>query len=264
MLYALLAAATITLLAFLGVLATTKNGKVEGAHRIWIPFSAGIFLGLAFFELIPETIEAAGKTGGLIIVGGFLFFFLLSHLLRNDHICEHGKYKEHYSSTSLLIGDGIHNAIDGVLLVSAFTIDSAMGFAVAFAITLHEVPQEIAKYATLRAAGKSHKRALSFVLLTAATLMSGVIIGQLFIDIYDALWIASGIVAGNLLYITSSDLLPELQGDNHRTHFGTVFVSLLAGLALIYTTTLLPHFHLHTEVSKDEHKDTVHNTQSVH
>ena len=240
------------------MLVTTKNGKLSGTHRIWIPFSIGIFLGLAFFELIPETIETAGKDGGLMIVGGFLFFFLLSHLLKRDHMCEHGKFKENHSNVPLLVGDAIHNAIDGVLLVSAFMIDVNVGLATAVAIALHEIPQEIAKYNLLRHAGKSHKQAIAFVLLTAVTIIAGVVIGQFFIDVYNALWMASAIVAGNLLYIISSDLLPELQEKEHHQHFGTVFISLLAGLWLIYVVTTLPHVHLEEHVHDEAHEEHSH------
>ncbi len=243
MIFSYIAAAAVASLSMIGILILGRRGHIVGTHRFVIPFAIGIFLGVIFFELIPETLESSGQYGSLMIVTGFLSFYLLSHLLSNYHHHCHGDDHHNHESKvyKILIGDGIHNIADGVVIASAFLINPSVGIATTIAIALHEIPQEIAEYGLLRSLGLSKMRALVYNLISASTIILGVFLAQLFIEVGNWLWVLTGFAAGNLLYIAASDLIPELQGDEHKKHFSSIFISTVVGLIFIVVIISFTH-----------------------
>jgi len=248
---ALIAASIVALLSLIGVFFIGKSGHLQGAHRFIVPIAIGVFLGVIFFELIPETLHEGELYGSIAIVAGFLSFYLLSHFLRTYHHHHHHAHEAHeeddncekdqQSARMLLIGDAIHNIADGVVIVSAFLINPAVGIAVTIGIALHEIPQEIAEYGVLRAAGYSRKKALSLNFLSASSIFLGVIASYIFAEAGEYTWILTGLAAGNLLYIAASDMLPELQEQTHRDHFFKTFFSTVVGLVLITALLMWSH-----------------------
>lgn len=244
MLYALLAALCVASLSIVGALFFHEKVNTERLHRFVLPAAVGIFLGVVFFELIPETLHASEFWGAMTILAGFLGFYLLSHFLDTYHhhhtsdahdACAQGGAKK------LLIGDGVHNFADGVVIATSFMVNPALGVLTTIGIALHEVPQEIAEYAVLRAACYSRNRALVLNLLSASTVILGVLVTYLFgIVLEEYLFILLGVAAGNLLYIATADLIPELR-HSHREHFTQTFVATLLGVALIGTLITITH-----------------------
>ncbi|MFT5036760.1 MAG: zinc and cadmium transporter [Candidatus Azotimanducaceae bacterium] len=245
MVNALIAAFCIALLSLAGVFLFGKNGKLIGGHRFVIPVAVGVFLGVVFFELIPETLEEAGELGSFAILGGFLAFYMLSHFLRTYHHnnCQDDDDCSIKSRASMLLaGDAVHNIADGVVIASAFLINPAVGIATTIGIALHEIPQEIAEYGLLIKSGYSRKQALTYNFLTASSIFIGVILTSVFSEILNGgVWILTGIAAGNLLYIVASDLIPELNDHRHEGHFTQTFISTLVGLALIIILLEVSH-----------------------
>lgn len=234
MLTALLAALSITLISLIGALFFGKSVESSKLHRIILPGAIGVFLGVVFFELIPETLHASELGGSLALLGGFLGFYLLSHVLDTYHHhhrahdeCEKG------GARKLLIGDAIHNCADGVVIGTSFLINPTLGLLTTVGIALHEIPQEIAEYGVLRAAGYSPRRALMLNFISATTVVLGVLLTYLFGEtLEEYTYILTGVAAGNLLYIASADLIPELR-QSHRDHFRSMFISTLLGVTLI-------------------------------
>lgn len=247
MLSTLIAALLVASLSLTGVFVFRNHTHIKGTHRFIIPVALGMFLGIVFFELIPETLEAS-HYGNYAIVGGFLAFYFLSHLLRNYHHHQHGEHDDcHHHGTNkssaslILVGDAIHNIADGIVIASAFLINPGLGIATTIGIALHEIPQEIAEFGVLLHAGYTKKKAALYNLLSATSIILGVVISYLFLSFGDYLWVLTGIAAGNLLYIAAADMIPELHGEEHRRHFKKTFLSTLAGLAII--VTLLTYLH---------------------
>ena len=238
----LLAAAAISLLSLSGAL-FFKTKHLTYSHRFIIPVAIGVFLGVIFFELIPETIEASHEFGAMFITAGFLSFYLLSHLLKTYH--HHHDYDDSCTNKigakKLLIGDTIHNIADGVVITSAFMINPTVGIATAIGIALHEIPQEIAEYGVLLSAGYSKRKALLFNFLSATSIFIGIAITFLVINLGDYVWMLTGLAAGNLLYIAASDMIPELTEKNHHGHFWQTFLSTILGLIIIVTLISLGH-----------------------
>lgn len=258
MFYALLASACIALLSLLGILFFGKKGHLTGAHGFVVPVAIGVFLGVIFFELIPETLEGSEFYGGIAIVLGFLSFYALSHYLRTYH---HHHEDEHEGddcrnkkgASMLLIGDAVHNIADGIVITSAFLIDPAVGVAVTVGIALHEIPQEIAEYGVLIAAGYTRQKALFYNLLSASSIFIGVLLSVLFVSLGDFIWVLTGLAAGNLLYIAASDMIPELTHTTHGDHFMKTFLSTIFGLVMIVSLITWSHERFGTHEEETYH-----------
>ncbi len=258
---AFLASAAIALISLIGVFFIGGRGTQKLTHRVIIPVAIGVFLGVIFFELIPETLAGSEFYGAVAIVSGFLLFSVLSHILHTYHhhdedgseACAHTK-----SARMLLVGDAIHNIADGVVIVSAFIISPAVGIATTIGIALHEIPQEIAEYGVLTHAGFSRKKALFYNFLSASSIFLGVILASAFVQLGDYIWILTGIAAGNLLYIVASDMIPELSSEEHRPHFVQTFIATLLGLVAIVALLTWSHEHMGHGHEHGEHEDEVH------
>ena len=129
--------------------------------KIWIPrliaVAVGVLLGDAFLHLLPDALEVAGTTDrtiGLSVIVGILTFFFIETVLQwhHDHSLESNtstpKTPASFATMNLL-GDGIHNFVDGILIASSFLVDPALGLTTTVAIVLHEIPQEISDIAIL-------------------------------------------------------------------------------------------------------------------
>lgn len=250
---ALLAAGSIALLSLLGAFIFRDNSHITGTHRFIVPIALGMFLGIVFFELIPETLHANEVGGPIAIVIGFLAFYLLSHVLRTYHHHHHDDCDTCVSpgrAYMLLIGDAVHNIADGVIIATAFIVDPALGVAATIGVALHEIPQEIAEYGVLINAGYSRRKAAFYNLLSASSIILGVLATYLFLQFGDYVWVLTGVAAGNLLYLAAADMIPELHDNEHRGHFLSTFLSTILGLIIIVALLQATHGEHHEE---DEH-----------
>ncbi len=246
MLEALLAALCITLLSLSGVFFYGNTRTLHGAHRFILPTAVGVFLGIVFFELVPETLEVSPAWGPVSIMIGFLGFYLLSHILdtyHHHHFDAHDTCRQN-GARKLLIGDAIHNLADGIVIASAFMINPVVGILTTIGIALHEIPQEIAEFGVLIQSGYTRKRAVFYNLISATSVVFGVMLTHLFASsLTPYTFVLTGIAAGNLLYIATADLIPELR-ESHRNHFlmtfsATVFGALIIGVLVHYTHVFL-------------------------
>ena len=243
----LVATISVALLSLLGVFLLGRRGHLGGTNRFIIPLAIGMFLGVVFFELIPETLEAGGELGSIPIVVGFIAFYLLSHLLHTFH--HHHDHDSHdgcedkAGASMLLLGDAVHNFADGVVIASAFIVNPAVGIATTIGIALHEIPQEIAEYGVLLKAGYSKGRAAFLNLASASSIVAGALVTILFVAaLKDYLWVLTGLAAGNLLYIAASDLLPDAHAESRKNkQVVASFITTLIGL--IGITLLLSFSH---------------------
>jgi zinc and cadmium transporter len=175
------------------------------------PFAAGALLAAVFFDLLPESIaESSSSKAMMSVITGLVLFFYLERFLRwFHHHHEHNDSKDIAPKSLIVIGDAIHNALDGVVIAAAFLVSVPAGIIAVFAIAAHEVPQEIGNIGLLLGRGMSRKNAMvvnalsviSTVLAAAAVFALG--------NIQDIpLGILLGISAGFLLYIATSDVIP--------------------------------------------------------
>lgn len=246
MIEALLFASGVALTSLLGAAFFGDRRRLEGMERYVVPGAVGVFLSLVLFELIPETLHGNEMWGGVVVAAGFLAFYILSYELHRFFHPRHEEGREHDrkdAATLLLIGDGIHNIADGIVLGAAFIINPAIGAATAVALALHEIPQEIVEFGVLVRAGYTRREAALRNLLSASSIVLGVALTYLLAShAAEYIWIITGFAAGNLLYIAATDLLPRVHGTlrNYGSFWLTVGAIVL-GFSLMTATLAATH-----------------------
>ncbi|MGH2830906.1 MAG: ZIP family metal transporter, partial [Actinomycetota bacterium] len=151
---------------------------------ILVSFAAGALLGDAFLHIIPELAEGGGIDRGLslLILAGLGAFFVIEKILHWHHAHFRSEEVIHPVAVTNIIGDGLHNFIDGALIAGAFATNTNLGLATTVAVALHEIPQEIGDLGILVHAGLSRRRALMLNLTTALTAVLGAVLALLLAD----------------------------------------------------------------------------------
>ncbi len=241
--YIFLAALAESIISFSGVLiAFGRSSFVSAfAHRI-LGFAIGALIGVAFFDIIPEVIEEIGVESSLLmIVSGILIFFAAEKLLRWYHHHAHDHEVRPYVKL-VLMGDAVHNFIDGVAIAASFLVSTPLGIATTVAVLIHEIPQEIADFAILLRGGYSRTRALWYNFLISFTTLAGALLSYAFgTYISGILPYILGIVGGNFIYLALSDLIPETHEESGFMHFLMQFILMIGGAGLMFFLTRLLH-----------------------
>ncbi|HRY36677.1 MAG TPA: ZIP family metal transporter [Candidatus Magasanikbacteria bacterium] len=219
-----------------------KKETLNKITLLLVSLSAGALMGGAFFHLLPEAAEELDINVLLLtVVISFVFFFFLEKLLFWRH-CHKGECSVHTFGYMNLIGDSLHNFIDGVVIASAFLIDIRLGVVTTLAIALHEIPQEIGDFGVLIHAGFEKKKALIVNYLVALTVLLGGIAG------YFASFAIKGVVpyllpfaAGGFIYIAASDLMPEIRKETNLKKSLLSFIIFIFGIIMMYAATLFEH-----------------------
>ncbi|HVJ12545.1 MAG TPA: ZIP family metal transporter [Burkholderiales bacterium] len=223
----------------------------------WIPmlvsFAIGTLLGAAFLEIIPHAFEMGeAHQVAFSILGGIFGFFVLEKLLLYRHChtenCEvhdqHAKAHDHGRSGALIVvGDTVHNFVDGVLIAAAFLQSTELGVVTAVAIIAHEIPQEVGDFLILLHSGYSRLRALAMNLLSSTATLVGGVIGYYALQFFDGVEpILLGVVAASMIYVAVADLIPGLhrRPELRDTAFQALLIALGIG-AIALVGALLPH-----------------------
>jgi len=236
LLYSLLAALLVSLISFVGIFTLSmKKDLLDRLLVLMIGFAVGSLLGVAFFEMIPETIEKFGQESIFIYVMlGFVAFFFMERYFFWRH-CHEGVCEVHAMSYLNILGDAIHNFTDGVVISVAFLADFNLGVATTVAIIFHEIPQEIGDFAIMVYGGFSRGKALWFNFLCGLTSVFGVLLGYFLagaISNFSAFLIPFS--AGGFIYIAASDLIPELHRQKNTKRANLSLVSFVVGLIFMW------------------------------
>src|SRR5437773_5473379 len=220
------------------------------APASWVPalvsFAIGTLLGAVCLEILPHAIVSSGNLQALFatVLAGILGFFVLEKLVlwRHCHI-EDCEAHDHHADTSdggrsglmIIIGDGFHNFVDGILIAAAFLQSTELGVVTAAAIIAHEIPQEIGDFDILLHSGYSKFAALALNLLSSLAMLIGALLAYFTLQAAQQ-WIGTvlALAAASMIYVAVADLIPGL----HRTpelHATAQQVALIAlGVALIW------------------------------
>ncbi|MDP4012038.1 MAG: ZIP family metal transporter [Candidatus Nanoarchaeia archaeon] len=246
LIYTLLAVTAVSLISLIGILSLFFTQRfVKNISHYLIALSAGALLGAAFLDLLPESVEGAGLELSMIyILGGILVFFFIEKILAWHH-CHHDEHYNHHKVLPYMIlyGDIIHTFIDGVIIATAFLVDTALGVVTTIAIIMHEVPHEISDFFVLIYGGFSRAKALFYNFLVAMTHFVGVAAVYLvYSQSQNSIVYLLPIATGAFLYVAMADLMPELHGKANLKQtvvqlalmiFGVLIVNYAAGLAHI-------------------------------
>lgn len=235
LLYILSATLIISLGALAGVVTyAVQAEKLAGALLWLVAFSAGAMMGGAFLHLLPEAVAVLpAETVFMVVLLAFGLFFLVEKLFHWRH-CHKGECLEHSFGGLNLLGDSLHNFIDGLIIAGAFLTDVRLGWVTALAVALHEIPQEIGDFGVLLYSGYSRKRALFANFAVALTVVLGGLAGY-FLGGSAAIFVPYllPVAAGGFIYIAASDLLPEIRKETRLKKSMLLFAVFLAGLGLM-------------------------------
>ncbi len=232
--YTLISILIVSALSLIGVLYLSINEKTLKKILFYlVSFAAGALLGAAFLDLLPE---ANGGVAYAYVLAGLVFFFLIENFLHWHHV-HHEKKEAHSFAYMNLVGDGVHNLIDGAIIAGAYLVSVPLGVVTTLAVILHEIPQEFGDFAVLIYGGFTKGKALFYNFLTALTAFIGAGLAYYFstaVQNFDSYVIP--FAAGGFIYIATVDLLPALRRETEKnvgkSIAQTVFVIL--GIVMIW------------------------------
>jgi len=241
----------LTLLATLGIAALALSGSfllflkdhiLKHISLYLLALAAGALLGTAFLHLLPEVLEGGfPEQGFLVLLGGFLFFYIGEKLLHLHHGPQGAdEHNPRALGVLSLSADAVHNFIDGIILAVAFLVDVKLGLVTAAAVALHEIPQEIAEFGVLLYAGFSKYRALLLNFLSATAVILGGIVGFLFQETFVSLIpFVLLFAAGSFLYIGASDFIPEFKKERDPGKTLSLSLTFFFGIFLMWIFTFI-------------------------
>lgn len=237
-LYTFISVFIVSLISFIGVLTISiKLEKLKKITLFLVSLAAGTLLGGAILHLLPEVIADKGATTAIWLwfLAGIIIFFILEKIIfwRHCHIPT-SKSHPHHLGIINLIGDSLHNFIDGMVIAGSFLINPQLGIATTIAVIAHEIPQEIGDFGILIHAGYSRSKALLLNFLTALTAVLGALIalflgGQL--ESFSTYIIP--FTAGGFIYIAMADLIPELKKDEDLYKSLLQLIIILIGIGIM-------------------------------
>ncbi len=237
--YTITSVLLVSFIALIGLFTLAlKKDHLNKMLSFLVAFSAGSLLGGAFLHLMPEALEGISDkiTVSVLIMLGIVIFFILEKVVhwRHCHIPTSHDHPHPYAYTNL-IGDLMHNFLDGIVIASAYFVSIPLGISTTIAVAIHEIPQEIGDFGILIHGGFKAKQALLINFLTALTALAGAII---------ILTIGAGaenftkymlpITAGGFIYIAASDLIPELQKEVKASKSFIQVIAIILGIAIMW------------------------------
>lgn len=225
---------SLMVIVFIGL----KENLLKRVLMLFVGFSSGTLLGNAFLDLLPEAINSEfGEAAFYYVIIGIVSFFVLEKFLYWRH-CHKEECPVHMFVYLNLIGDGIHNFIDGMIIAATYILSFEsgnyhLGFATTLAVIFHEIPQEIGDFGVLVYGGLTKKKALAYNFISAITAILGAIITYFITHIESTAIFLVAFAAGGFIYIAATDLMPEL---HKRTRAGTSitqFITILLGIGLM-------------------------------
>lgn len=240
LIWILSATTLVSLISLVGILTFGLKTKVfDKILFLLVGFAAGGLIGGAFLHLLPEALEQCGcDLVFFYVLIGFTFFFLMERYLYWRH-CHEGVCDLHTFTYLNLIGDGVHNFTDGLIIAASFMTDLKLGIVTALAVIFHEIPQEIGDFGILVYGGFSKRRALFFNFVCALMAVLGALTGYALSSLTKNIsLILVSLTAGGFIYIAASDLIPELHRQKETRRANMAFFAFILGVAFMALTRM--------------------------
>ncbi len=252
-----------------GVLLLGSKKSSRALERYAVPFAAGALIATVFMDLLQEGLESS--TSESVLMGamiGVVGFFFLERFLRWFHHHHHdvGEDDHSHKISLVVVGDTLHNALDGVAIAASFLISFPTGVITTFAVAAHEIPHEIGDFGVLLAKGMKRRNVLIINVISAlATVVAAIIVFKLGSEsVLPIGWII-GVSAGFLLYIAMSDLIPSIHDSSpSKKLLDWRPVLFLLGVVVVGTMIKLAHSYVgdsHRHIHADS---SLHNQESAH
>jgi len=225
------------LISLAGIVFSIAKVNLQKVTFYSLSLASGTMLGTAFLHLLPESLVTNPKNALPLTCAGVLIFFILEKFLiwRHCHLHQHHEdFARPTAAKMILVGDSIHNFIDGIIIASSFMAGRDVGITVTTAIVLHEIPQELSDFGVLIHGGYTVRNALLFNLLSGGCALIGATLAYFFlasIPVLQTYFLP--LAAGGFLYIALADLIPQLHGNlNFRQTLEQILL-LTLGIILI-------------------------------
>lgn len=233
-----------------GIILLLKRRFAQKISHFLASFAAGILLGAAFFDLLPEAVHEGEEIGVNIfpwaLLGVVLFFTLERFLHFHHHEQFHAEKKRMKATLPLIIiGDTVHNFMDGIVIAATFMVNIPLGIATTLSVFAHEIPQEIGDFGLMLHKGMEPKKVIWVNILSALVALLGAMITYLLGDVLKGFTpMILAMTAGFFIYIASSDLIPEIHHEKRKGFAITQSMLLLTGIVVMWiSVTLLEHGH---------------------
>jgi len=252
--YAIISVVIISLISVIVALPFLIKKKVSTKVLMFLlSMSVGVLLATVFMDLLPETFEHSHDSVGIAIniLFGFLIMFILEKFIHWHHNkkCEdgdHGHSHAYNIAPINLIGDGVHNFIDGLVIAGSYMVNITLGITATISIIFHEIPQEIADMGVLLYSGLSRKKAIIFNFMSAITAIIGTIIGLLIHDVIHGFTeFMIPFAAGNFIYIAAANLTPQLHRHCKLKDTLLHIFAIILGIIIIALVTIYGPGHGH-------------------
>ena len=243
LLWIILATVINSLIALVGVFSLwCKEKLLKKILMSLVALSAGALLSGAFFHLIPESLESLTSTAVFTyVLVGFILFFIIERFLHWHH-CHNGKCDVHPVSYLILFGDGIHNFIDGIIIGVSFIVSIPFGITTTALILGHEIPQELGDFGVLVYSGFGKVKSLIANFIAQLTCILGGLVGYfLSSSVEGIIPYILPFAAGGFIYISASDLVPELHKEPEIKKSITSFAFFIVGILLMLAIKFLAH-----------------------
>lgn len=237
-LYTILSVSIVSLISLIGIIFVFVNTeRLKFILLFLVSFSVGGLFGDALIHLIPESFKNSNNNllVSIFIILGILIFFVLEKFFswRHCHLPT-SEHHPHPIAMMNIIGDGLHNLIDGMIIGASYLVSPSIGFSTTLAVIIHEIPQEIGDYSILIYGGFSKKKAMIANFLSASVAVFGAIISLLIgprIEAYSNLLMP--LTAGGFIYLAGSDLIPELHKETEINRSVWQFVGIISGVGVM-------------------------------
>ncbi|MBI4091716.1 MAG: ZIP family metal transporter [Candidatus Levybacteria bacterium] len=210
-------------------------------------FAAGVLLGSAFFDLLPEALHEGEEQGTDVFLWaliGIIFFFLAERFIHWFH--HHEEYHEEKKTKTtlplIIFGDTMHNFLDGIVIAATFMVSLPLGITTAIAVFAHEIPQEIGDFGLMIHKGLKRSKIILINIASAAVAILGALLTYVLGEsIQKQIPILIALTAGFFIYIATSDLIPEIHHEKRKNYIIYETLLLLFGVMLIwFVTSSLP------------------------
>lgn len=218
-----------------GVLLLKTKRRRKAALLLTLPFGAGALLAAAFFDLLPESFEEADPTEMLLYcLAGFTAFFLFERFASWFH--HHHQHEDDGRNAPqrwlIIMGDLMHNTIDGVAIGAAFLVSIPTGIITTFAVSAHEIPKELGTFALLLSKGWKDKTVIVANLLTAiATVVAALLVYLLAKDSHGFVPPLLALTSGFFIYVAASDIIPDIHEQTQK--IGTIQAVILVSSIIV-------------------------------
>ena len=246
----IIASLAISLLSFIGLSIFFKKSYTKKVMEATISLAAAVLLGNVFFHLLPEVLVTAQsidfnlETISKYILLSIVLFFFTEKYLHWHHCHDHHDHHQkciHPMGYNILIGDSLHNFIDGMAIATSFILGTEIGIMTTIAIALHEIPQEIGDFSLLLHSGFTKFKALLWNFISALTALLGGILAYFYAQTTEQQILLTSLAIGSFLYISMSDIIPHLHEGESKHHIQQIIYFLLGLIIIYYSSTI---FHL--------------------